>query len=265
MVGNVDDLAKLGIHVLTNDNYFEDKHYMSVSSFKKFQKCEVAGKEPWGEPSDAMMVGSYVDAYIEGTLDKFKEEHPQIISSRGASKGELKSEFQKAEEICKYIDADKTFSQFMSGDKQTIMTGEIGGVPFKIKMDSYSKGIAINDLKVMRTVTDSKGNFYDFITPWGYDIQLACYQEIVRQNTGEQLLCYICAVTKESPINSVIINIPQSFLDRALYNVESNVKRYYDVMQGNVAPTGCGVCPSCISARKTTQIISLQDIIEGGF
>lgn len=249
--------------ILTNDNYFEDTHYMSVSSFKKFQKCELAGTEAWGEPSDAMLIGSYVDAYIEGTLEKFKEEHPQIISSRGASKGELKADFVKAEELCRYIDADTTFSQFMSGDKQTIMVGEISGVPFKIKMDSYSKGIAINDLKVMRSVTDSKGNFMDFITPWGYDIQLACYQEIVRQNTGEQLLCYICAVTKESPINSVIINIPQIFLDRALYNVQTNVKHFYDVMQGLVSPSGCGVCNACISARKTTPIISLQDIIEG--
>lgn len=250
-------------HILTNENYFEDKHYMSVSSFKKFQKCELGGLTPWGEPSDAMMVGSYVDAYIEGTLEKFKLDNPQIISSRGATKGELKSEFQKAEEICRYIDADKTFSQFMSGDKQTIMTGEIAGVPFKIKMDSYSKGIAINDLKVMRSVTDSRGNFMDFITPWGYDIQLACYQEIVRQNTGEKLLCYICAVTKETPINSVIINVPQVFLDRALYNVELTVKRYYDIMQGVEQPNGCGICPTCISARHNTPILSLQDIIEG--
>ena len=251
------------IPILTNDNYFEDTHYMSVSSFKKFQKCELGGTTPWGTPSDAMMVGSYVDAYIEGTLDKFKADNPQIISSRGATKGELKSEFQKAEEICRYIDADTTFSQFMSGEKQTIMTGEIAGVPFKIKMDSYSKGIAINDLKVMRSVTDSKGNFIDFITPWGYDTQLACYQEIVFQNTGEKLPCYICAVSKTNPINSVIINIPQTFLDRALYNVECNVKRYYDIKQGTVDAVGCGTCATCISTRKSTPIISLQDIIEG--
>lgn len=250
-------------HILTPDNYYEDEYYMSVSRFKKFQKCELGGLEPWGEPSDAMMVGSYVDAFIEGTLDKFINDNPQIVSSRGATKGQLKSEFQKAQEICEYITKDKTFMQFMSGDKQTIMTGEIGGVPFKIKMDSYSKGIAINDLKVMRSVTDSKGNFIDFITPWGYDIQLACYQEIVRQNSGEKLLCYICAVTKETPINSVIINIPQAFLDRALYNVESSIERYYNIMQGKEEPVGCGVCPTCVSQRKTTPIISLQDILDG--
>lgn len=249
--------------VLTEDNYYEDDEYMSVSAFKRFQKCEVDALLPWGEPTDSMMVGSYVDAYVEGTLDKFKAEHPEIISSRGATKGELKSEFQKAQEICDYIDKDRTFKQFMSGEKQTIMTGQIAGIPFKIKMDSYSPGIAINDLKVMRTVTNNAGQFYDFITPWGYDIQLACYQEIVRQNAGSKLLCYICAVTKETPINSVIVNIPQVYLDRALYNVESMIKHYYDVKTGVVAPVGCGVCSTCISKRTNTKIISLQDIIEG--
>lgn len=249
--------------ILNNENYYDDDEYMSVSSFKRYQKCELEGMQPWGEPSDAMLVGSYVDSYVEGTLDKFIADNPQIISSRGATKGELKSEFQKASEICKYIDNDRVFKQFMSGEKQTIMTGVIGGVPFKIKMDSYSKGIAINDLKVMRTITDSKGNFYDFITPWGYDLQLACYQEIVRQNTGEKLLCYICAVTKETPINSVIINIPQVFLDRALYTVESTIQRYYDIKMGKIEPQGCGICPTCIKNRKKSMIISLQDIIEG--
>jgi hypothetical protein len=153
----------------------------------------------------------------------------------------------------------------MSGEKQTIMTGEIAGVPFKIKIDSYSPHIAINDLKVMRTVTNSQGEFYDFITPWGYDIQLACYQEIVRQNTGEQLPCFICAVTKESPINSVIVNIPQNVLDRARYVVEEDIKHYYDVKTGKVEPVGCGKCKSCISLRKETPIISMADFIDFGW
>lgn len=250
--------------ILTNENYFEDDEYMSVSTFKKFKKCELGGTIPFdnSNKSSALLIGSYVDAFVEGTLDKFKIDYPEIFSTRGASKGELKSEFKQAEEICRFIENDKVFSQFMSGDKQTIMTGEIAGVPFKIKMDSYSKGVAINDLKVMRSVTDSRGNFYDFITPWGYDIQLACYQEIVRQNTGEKLLCYICAVTKENPINSVIVNIPQHILDRALYEVESQIKHFYDVKMGKLSPNGCGTCGTCISNRKSTQIISMQDLLE---
>ena len=149
----------------------------------------------------------------------------------------------------------------MSGEKQGIYTGVIGGVPFKIKMDSYSSGIAINDLKVMRTVTDNWGNYIDFITPWGYDTQLAVYQEVIYQNTGKRLPCYICAVTKETPINSIIVNIPQDYLNRALYDVEANVQHFYDIKMGRVEPVGCGICPTCITNRRVTKIISMEDLV----
>ena len=247
--------------IVTAENYYENDEYMSVSAFKKFMRCEVDGLKGFSETkSDALLIGSYVDSSVEGTLEKFKEENPEIFLVKGANKGELKAPYKNADLICKYIDESSVFSQFMSGEKQTIMTGEIKGIPFKIKMDSYSPHIAINDLKVMATVTDRSGNYYDFITPWGYDIQLACYQEIVRQNTGEQLLCYICAVTKETPINSVIINIPQDYLNRALYKVESNIEHLYDVKMGRVPPVGCGICDTCIAKRKEPDIISLYDL-----
>lgn len=249
--------------ILTSDNYFELDEFMSVSAYKMYNHCELSGFIGFGsEKSEALLVGSYVDSFIEGTLDDFKRKNPEIFSSMGKTKGELKTPFKYADDICDFITKDKVFSQFMSGEKQTIMTGKIAGVPFKIKMDSYSPNIAINDLKVMRTVTDRNGNFYDFISPWGYDIQLACYQEIVYQNTGKKLLCYICAVTKEVPINSVIINIPQSFLDKALYGVEQNIVHFYDVKMGKVEPIRCGICDSCIANRNGTPIISMLDLLE---
>jgi hypothetical protein len=253
--------------IVTPENYYEDDEYFSVSSFKKFNACEVNGLRGVynQDPSPSMLIGQYVDSYVEGTLKQFRKEHPEVFSTRGKSKGELKSEFQQAEEICRFIDNDPIFSQFMSGEKQRVMTGEIAGVPFKIKMDSYSPDVAINDLKVMRSVTDRRGQFVDFITPWGYEIQMSCYQEIVYQNTGKKLPCFICAVTKESPINSVIVNIPQTYLDIALYNVQEKIGHYYNIKTGKEEAIGCGVCNTCILNRTETQIISLEDIISENF
>lgn len=252
------------LNSITKDNYFSNTGHLSVSKFKKFLKCEVDGLLEYGEPTPSMLVGSYVDSYVEGTLEKFELDHPEIISSRGKTKGQLKSEFKQAEEICEYIDNDKTIQQFLSGDKQIIMTGEISNIPFKIMMDSYSKGIAINDLKCMRSITDRQGNYYDFISQWGYHYQGACYQEIVRQVTGEQLPFYIVAVTKEYPINSAIINIPQEILDSALLEIEDKIERFYNIWTGVEQAKGCNKCSSCISMRSSTPIISMLDIIQGG-
>lgn len=244
------------------DNYFDDTGHLSVSKFKKFLKCEVDGLTEFGEPTSSMLVGSYVDSYVEGTLDEFKLDHPEIISTRGATKGQLKAEFKQAEEICKYIDNDMIIQQFLSGEKQVIMTGVISNIPFKIMMDSFSKGVAINDLKIMRSITDRQGDYYDFISQWGYQYQGACYQEVVRQVTGEKLPFYIVAVTKENPINSAIINIPQEILDLALLEVEKNIERFYNIWNGLKQPIGCGKCPSCIKNRRETPIISMNDIIK---
>ena len=73
---------------LTNDNYFSKEanlEYMSVSQFKAFEKCEAAAfaeiKGEWKRPkTTSLLVGSYVDAYFEGTIDKFQKENPEIFT-----------------------------------------------------------------------------------------------------------------------------------------------------------------------------------------
>ena len=94
-------------HNLTNDTYYDDTHYMSVSEYKRFLKCEESALLPYEEPTDSMLVGSYVDAFVEGTLDKFKSEHPEIISSQGKTKGQLKAQFKIADDICRKIKMTK--------------------------------------------------------------------------------------------------------------------------------------------------------------
>jgi len=197
---------------LLEENYYGKEanlKYMSVSQFKDFNgtygkmACEFAAMEKlherWmPEKSTALLVGSYVDSYFEGSLERFKEENPELFTQRG----ELKSSYKKAEEVIARIERDDYFLKYMSGEKQRIMTGEIDGVDWKIKMDSYIEGVAIVDLKVMESITKLKWvpdiGYLDFVRYWGYDIQGAVYQEIVYQNTGKRLPFYIAAATKEN-------------------------------------------------------------------
>ena len=127
--------------VLTDANYYSveaNKEYMSVSQFKSFRKCEFAAlQEVNGEysraESTALLVGSYVDAYYEGTLDHFRDTHPDIFKRDGS----LKADYAQAELIIRRLRIDPFFSKYMSGDKQLILTGQIEGIPFKCKIDSF--------------------------------------------------------------------------------------------------------------------------------
>lgn len=247
--------------MLNKDNYFQDEYYMSTSKWKRFNECEELGLVPFSSPTESMLIGSYVDSWVEGSLDKFKEEHPEIISSRGASKGQLKAGFKKADEIIEYMKNNPTIMQFLQDEKQKIMTGEIEGVPTKIMMDNYSEGIAINDLKIMASITNRQGQYIDFISQWGYNYQGAIYQEIVYQNTGERLPFFIVALTKEEPINSAIIEIPQEILDSSLEQVKHTIGRYYKIWKGEEQAEGCAICPVCISKRTDAPIISMWELI----
>ena len=149
--------------VLTAENYYSreaNEEYMSVSQYKDFagtygkMACEFTAMEKlnerWEEPkSKALMVGSYVDSYFEGTLDSFKANNPDLFKRDGG----LKAEYVKADEIIERIERDAYFMKYMSGEKQVIMTGELFDAKWKIKIDSYIPDVAIVDLKVMSSIT----------------------------------------------------------------------------------------------------------------
>lgn len=259
---------------LTNDNYYSpdaNQEYLSASQFKDFigsygkKGCEycafekLAGK--WEEePSTAMLVGSYVDSYFEGTLDDFKHQHPDILKRDGS----LKADFVKADEIISRVQKDSLFMQYMSGEKQVIMTGNIAGAKWKIKMDSYVPDKCIVDLKVMsgfKPLWVRDVGYLDFVRYWGYDIQGAIYQDIVRQNTGKRLPFYIAAVTKEKEPDIAIIHVSDNFLDDAMSIVTQNTQRIVDIKNYDVVPDRCEICDCCKNTKVIMKPISILDLM----
>lgn len=262
---------------LTSENYYSqeaNKAYMSVSQFKDFVgtygklACEYMAlekmEERWeDEKTTALMVGSYVDAYFEGTLEKFKAENPTLFKKDGG----LKADYVKANEIIARIERDGYFMKYMSGEKQVIMTGTIGGAEWKIKIDSYIPDVAIVDLKVMASITELKWvkdlGYLDFVRYWGYDIQGAVYQEIVRQNTGKLLPFYIAGATKEKEPDIRIIHITDNYLKEAMSVVEANLPRILRVKNGEAEPDRCELCDCCRRNRVLTKPISITDLTAG--
>ena len=256
--------------MITAENYFSSENnmkYMGSSQFKAFQKCEAAAlaeiKGEYVRPvSDSLLIGSFVDAHFEGTLDVFKAHHPEVFTQKGT----LKSQYQHAEYMIQRIERDEKFMQYMSGEKQKIFTGEIAGIPFKIKVDSYHP-TCIVDLKCIKDFksiwNDSKGVKEHFAFYWGYHIQGAIYREIVRQNTDNTLPFYLAAVTKEKPEPDFsLIHIDKDILDEALDEVKSLAPRFQKIKNGEITPQRCETCEWCRHTKVLKGPVNLSELCE---
>ena len=246
---------------LTESNYFSmeaEKMYCGSSQYKNFMGmpirpgCEeralkTINGEYVPEVTKALLEGSILDALWENDDPEYiLERFPDCVSSRGATKGQLKSEYQKVIDMYQRTLKEEKFCLYMSGEKQVIFSGEIEGLPFKIKIDSYIDGKAIVDLKTTQTldrnfryfIPDS-GERLPFYLAYGYDIQLAIYREIVRQNTGNTLNCYLACVDKKPHPICDVIELPSKLLDEALDRIKGNCETIILLKNGEVEPTRC--------------------------
>jgi len=249
--------------MITNENYFSPEHqmrYFGSSQFKSFMKCEAStmaeiNGEYEREKTPALLVGSYVDAHFEGSLDIFKAQNPDLFTRSG----ELKSNYKQAEEIINRVEHDEMFMKYMSGEKQVIKTGELFGHEWKIKIDSYHPRKAIVDLKIMRDFepiyVEGKGRV-NFVEAWGYDFQGAIYQAI----EGHKLPFIIAGATKQKGGADIgLFQIPQYKLDSALKIIEYYIDRFADIKAGKVEPSRCEKCEYCRQTKKLKRIEVLED------
>lgn len=259
---------------LTKENYHSPEarqHYLGASMFKEFLKCEVMAlakvRGEYEEKStEALLTGSYVDAYFSGELDDFLAKHPEMFTKQGT----LLAKFKIAEEVIKAVEADKELMKYLNGEKQRIMTGEIEGVPFKIKMDAYHAGKLIVDQKIMKDMDpiwvekNGRNVLTDFVEAYRYDLQGAIYQEVESQNSEDhKKLPFVLAVTtKEECPDKALIKIDQEYLDVALDEIKAKAPRYWDIIQGKIEPVGCGHCPACRAKKEVTGVMSYKRLFK---
>jgi len=251
---------------INNENYFDSDmsmYYMGATQFKEFMQCEAhalaLAKHEVESGTPSMENSSYIDAYFSGEMDQFVESHPDMFKKNG----ELKASFVHMQEVCDFVEEDDMFMKYISGDMQPIMTGEIAGVPFKIKIDAYHKDLLIVDMKAMKDFNliwnEKKKIKENFIDYYRYDIQGAIYQEIVYQNTGKRLPFYIAAMTKEKVPNKAILSISQAKLNDALELVKNLAPRFQAIKEGKIEPRQCGRCDYCKKNFKVQEVVDYEE------
>lgn len=255
---------------LTQFNYHTieaNKEYWSVSQFKAFQTCQASAMaQLTGEyirpETDALLMGSYVDAYLSdlATLDAFTANHADQLFTK---KGEPRSQFKKADDAIQRAERDKTFMEYMDGEKQVIMTGELFGQPWKIKVDVLHDD-KIVDLKYMKDMGSvyKDGERKLFVQAYGYDLQGYIYQQVVEQVTGKHLPFYLAIITKEDPANIELVHISDKFLNINKGMIEHHLPIFDAIKKGEVEPERCESCAYCRQSKKLTGPIELEDLLE---
>ena len=229
-----------------------------------FDKCEAAGLaqvrgQYERETTDALLIGSYVDAYFSGEMDEFMGEHAEAMFKRN---GELYAKYEQANKLINAIECQPLMMEYLEGNKQVIRTGKLFDVDWKIKMDVFN-GERIVDLKCVKDfepLYKEGAGRVSWIEYWGYDIQGAIYQKIeqISSQRAEPLPFYIVAVTKEKTPDIAVIRLPQHVLDTALKIVESKIDRFDLVKSGEIPPSRCEKCQYC----KETKILTEPEIYE---
>jgi hypothetical protein len=269
--------------VLTPDNYYSpeaNKFYMSVSQFKSFVPefggCEAKAMAELNgtyerKMTDALLVGSYVDAWCEGTLENFKVQHVNdIYDSRALKKNEyiLLKKFQEADEIIEIIKRDKILMLALTGEKQKIFTANFMGIPWKIKMDVYNPEAGyFTDMKIMagfydRFYNKELGIWENFIEHYHYNLQMYVYASIEKVVTGRKnyLEPYIGAISKETPCDKEVFKGFVSDFDSLQWVLDEKLPRVLDVKNGKEEPKACLRCDYCRSV-KTANIVDYHYLL----
>lgn len=267
---------------LTKSNYYShdtDFQYMSFSVFKDFEKCEAATLaklkgdwEPTSNP-EPLLVGNYVHSYFESpeAHQEFVEANKsEMISTRGKTKGQLKSSYKVADDMIKALSEDDFFNYvYMPGEKEVIVTGELFGHQWKGKIDSLclDRGYFCD----LKTVDDfHKGHWnpelrqkVNFVEDRGYHMQAAIYQELIRQTFDVDCQPYIFGVSKQPIPDKIAISFDgdgQFLMQSALEKIKTDQDRFWRVLMGEEPPKACGKCEYCRQGKQLAGFTEVSNI-----
>lgn len=267
---------------LTKSNYYShdtDFQYMSFSVFKDFEKCEAATLaklkgdwEPTSNP-EPLLVGNYVHSYFESpeAHQEFVEANKsEMISTRGKTKGQLKSSYKVADDMIKTLSEDDFFNYvYMPGEKEVIVTGELFGHQWKGKIDSLclDRGYFCD----LKTVDDfHKGHWNpelrqktNFVEDRGYHMQMAIYQELIKQTFGIDCQPYIFGVSKQPIPDKIAISFDgdgKFLMQEALEKISNEQDHFWRVLMGEEPPKACGKCEYCRQGKQLAGFTEVSSI-----
>ncbi|TQR21822.1 PD-(D/E)XK nuclease-like domain-containing protein [Psychrobacillus vulpis] len=261
--------------LLNSQNYHSieaNKEYFSVSQFKNMLDCEartiaIINGDHQTSSSTALMVGSYTHAAFESEdeFQKFHEEnHDSIFKSRGGKY----AEYLQADAMIETIKNDPFAMFALDGEKEMILTAELFGAEWKIKVDSINFARkTFSDLKTTQSLSnrywsDKYQKYVSFVQAYDYVLQMAIYREVIKQNIGEYFNPYIVAVTKESPPDKAVLHFDNTRFDFEIEYTKSMMDRFIRVKNGIVEPIRCDKCAYCRQTKQLNNTFEIEYLLD---
>lgn len=260
------------LDLLGKDYYSRESaiRYWSISQYKRFKECEARAlaelRGDWTNTRDntALFVGNYVHSYFESEAahEEFKKLNgSEMISSRGTTKGQLKKDYLVAEQMIDALKNDYQFMKYYQGKKEEAVTGFLGSVEFKGKIDclnvdrGYFVDIKTTKCSIDDTVWNGQERVYWF-EAYGYILQMAAYKTMLEAKYNKPFRPIIYAVTKETPPDTRAIAIENvDAMQLELDVLAQNIKRLDGVKKGIEKPKPCGHCEYCRANQLTQRVM----------
>lgn len=270
---------------LTRENYYTpdaDLDYMSCSQYQRFYECEAKAmailEGRWvEEPREAFLVGNYFHTAFESddAHQEFLIEHEDVIFKKTRKKDAPPEKYAPYAQADKMIDVarrDPLIQSLISmpGENEKIMTGDLFGIPWRIRLDKYvPDGRLIIDWKTCANISELKWSDalhekVTFIDAYGYMMRAAVYTEIERQNAGavDDASFVIVAISKQDyPDKEVLLLNHRQRYDYELEQIKERLPYIQAVKDGNRRATRCGRCDYCRATKVLHEIKPYYSLI----
>lgn len=247
----------MGNFILTPENYHSSEAralWLSSSDVKKAMRCEAAwaSGEREDEDKNAFIFGHLFEALVTGE----EYENPLVYSSKGPTKGQVKAEYRPAYDMAEAVRRSSMLAKIIDRSrKQVIMTGEIGGLPFRMMCDLLDVDGSIYDIKSARNFApqydEDRAAYRDWWAIWEYPVQLWIYREIARQNgLAVPRVGLIAAAKDNADVQALALS--RETMEAAEADARYAIERMAAIRHGDT-PEPCGHCRWCIGQKVITR------------
>lgn len=253
---------------ISNKEYRE-REGISSSELKKLMKSPAHYKHYKENPQEdtpALLFGRAAHKYVLETYDFYNEFAVAPVCDRRTKEGKAIWEQFIADSQGKYVITQEQFEQIdamrnsayatpfvyklLSGDKELSFWGkdEDTGLVIKCRPDCITEFNGKNILIDYKTCSDAKNTkFYRDSIKFGYDLQLAYYRDILKQNTGLDYEVVIIAQEKNAPYVTNVFQLSENYLQNGevlykemlkLYKECEETDNWYGYMKNGISILG---------------------------